>query len=53
MEFLPTRTDINIGEQWLISMGDAAEKTDINIQYCMSLPRHMLQALQIPHVTHT
>jgi hypothetical protein len=53
IDFLPTRTDINLGEQWLTSMGSAAEKTGINIQYCMSLPRHILQALQIPRVTHS
>ncbi|CAF3564069.1 unnamed protein product [Rotaria socialis] len=52
IDFLPTRTDINLGEQWLMSMGAAAEQFGINIQYCMSLPRHILQALQIPRVTH-
>jgi hypothetical protein len=51
ISFLPTRTDIHIGHQWLMSMGEAAEKVGINIQYCMSLPRHILQALQIPRVT--
>jgi hypothetical protein len=34
-------------------MGEAGEKIGINIQYCMSLPRHILQALEIPRVTHT
>jgi hypothetical protein len=51
--FEPTRTDIHLGHQWLMSMGEAAEKVGINIQYCMSLPRHILTALQIPRVTHT
>jgi hypothetical protein len=51
-EFLPIRTDINLGEQWLTSMGAAAQQVGINIQYCMSFPRHFLQALQIPRVTH-
>jgi hypothetical protein len=50
--FLPTRTNIDLGEQWLTSMGAAAEQVGINIQYCMSLPRHILQAFQIPRVTH-
>jgi hypothetical protein len=53
MLFLPIRTDIHIGHQWLMSMGEAGEKLGINIQYCMSLPRHILTALQIPRVTHT
>ncbi|CAF1261231.1 unnamed protein product [Rotaria sordida] len=52
IDFLPTRVDINLGEQWLMSMGEAAKQTEMNIQYCMSLPRHILQALQIPRVTH-
>ncbi|CAM2722812.1 unnamed protein product [Rotaria socialis] len=52
IDFLPTRTDIDLGHQWLMSMGDAGEKIGINIQYCMSLPRHILTALQIPRVTH-
>jgi len=52
MEFLPTRQDINIGHQWLMSMGQSADKFDINIQYCMSQPRHILHSLHIPRVTH-
>ncbi|CAF1203111.1 unnamed protein product [Adineta steineri] len=52
IDFLPTRTDIHLGHQWLMSMGEAADKVGINIQYCMSLPRHILTALQIPRVTH-
>ena len=48
----PVITDINLGEQWLTSMGAAADEIGINIQYCMSLPRNFLQALQIPRVTH-
>jgi hypothetical protein len=52
IDFLPTRTDIHLGHQWLMSMGEAGEKIGMNIQYCMSLPRHMLTALHIPRVTH-
>ena len=51
IDFLPTRTDIHLGHQWLMSMGQAADKAGMNIQYCMSLPRHILTALQIPRVT--
>ena len=36
-----------------MSMGEAAEKLNINIQYYMSLPRHILTALQILRVTQT
>jgi hypothetical protein len=43
--FTPLYTDIDLEHQWLKSMGDAADKLDIkNIQYCMSLPRHILHA---------
>jgi hypothetical protein len=51
-DFLPLRTDINLGQRWLTSMGAAADQVGINIQYCMSLPRNLLQALEIPRVTH-
>ena len=52
-DFLPLLSDIYLGHQWLISMGEAADKLNINLQYCMSLPRHVLTALEIPRVTHT
>lgn len=52
IQFRPLRVDINLGEQWLKSMGAAADKTGLNIQYCMALPRHILQSLEIPRVTH-
>jgi hypothetical protein len=52
-DFEPLYTDIHLGHQWLMSMGDAAEKLNITIQYCMSLPRHILTALEIPRVTQT
>jgi hypothetical protein len=50
--FTPLFTDIYLGHQWLTSMGEAGEKVGMNIQYCMSLPRHILTALEIPRVTH-
>jgi len=36
---------------WLLQMGGAAFDLGINIQYCMSWPRHILQSLEIPAVT--
>jgi hypothetical protein len=50
--FTPLCTDIHLGHQWLTSMGEGAEKVGMNLQYCMSLPRHLLTALEIPRVTH-
>ncbi len=52
-EFQPLYTDIHLGHQWLMSMGEAAEQLNITLQYCMSLPRHILTALEIPRVTQT
>ncbi|CAF1238587.1 unnamed protein product [Adineta ricciae] len=51
IEFSPLLSDIQLGQQWLSSMGQAADQIGINIQYCMSLPRHILSALLIPRVT--
>ncbi|XP_071115649.1 uncharacterized protein [Haliotis cracherodii] len=44
-------TDIDLGSQWLTQMGNGAAKNGLTIQYCMSLPRHALQSLEIPVVT--
>ncbi|UJR16105.1 hypothetical protein I4U23_003017 [Adineta vaga] len=49
--FKPLHTDILLGKQWLLSMGEGAEKANVNIQYCSPYPRHALQALEIPRVT--
>ena len=34
-----------------MEMGRGAANTDVTIQYCMALPRHMLQSVEIPVVT--
>ena len=44
-------TDLNLGRQWLMQMGNAARSQDLTIQYCMSFVRHLLQAVEIPVVT--
>ncbi|CAF1685380.1 unnamed protein product, partial [Adineta ricciae] len=51
IDFLPLREDFYLGRQWLIQMGYAADLFNINLQYCMSLPRHALQSLEIQRVT--
>jgi hypothetical protein len=51
IDFIPLYTNIYLGKTWLKSMGLAANLFNINIQYCMSLPRHALQALEISRVT--
>jgi hypothetical protein len=50
-KYVPLHTDINLGRQWLMSMGEGADKANISIQYCSAFPRHALQALEIPSVT--
>jgi len=45
------RQDAQLGRQWLLQMGRAADKYGLTIQYCMSLSRHILQSLEIPAVT--
>ncbi|CAF1248650.1 unnamed protein product [Adineta steineri] len=50
-DFTPLCTDIHLGQQWLTSMGAGAEQVGMNLQYCMSLPRHILTALEVPRVT--
>ncbi|CAG5116367.1 unnamed protein product, partial [Candidula unifasciata] len=46
------QNNLTTGQRWLLQMGEAAAKFGtINIQYCMSYGRHILQALEIPAVT--
>jgi hypothetical protein len=40
------------GKKWLGAMSAAAESTNVTIQYCMALPRHILQSAAFPRVTH-
>ena len=44
-------TEFNLNNQWLTSMGDAADQVDINLHYILSYPRHFLKALEVPRVT--
>ncbi|XP_046560817.1 uncharacterized protein LOC124269827 [Haliotis rubra] len=41
-------SDIDLGRQWLHQMGNGAAKNGLTLQYCMALPRNVLQALEIP-----
>ncbi|XP_039254962.2 uncharacterized protein LOC120331863 [Styela clava] len=45
------KTNIHLGKTWLMNMGQAAEEHGLTVQYCMALPRHMLQSIEIPAVT--
>ena len=44
-------TDLFLGRQWLVDMGEAAAQLGITIQYCMAWPRHLMQTVEIPAVT--
>ena len=42
--------DLNLERDWLIQMGDGAAANGINVLYCMSYPRQMLQSVEIQNV---
>ncbi|XP_069938089.1 uncharacterized protein [Cherax quadricarinatus] len=44
-------TNLTLGATWLDNMGKAAEERSLNIQYCMSFPRHLLHSATLPAVT--
>ncbi|XP_042870833.1 uncharacterized protein LOC122252411 [Penaeus japonicus] len=44
-------TDVTLGGKWLDQMGGAALERGLNIQYCMSLTRHLLHSVSLPAVT--
>jgi hypothetical protein len=46
-----TRENITLARDWLMQMGAGAEKAGVTIQYCMSLPRFILQTLEIQAVS--
>eukprot|EP00659_Diplonema_papillatum_P007521 gene7521-11520_t len=46
-----TRSSPTVAKNWLRQMGAAARKNDVHVQYCMSLPRHILMSVEIPAVT--
>ncbi|XP_041369520.1 uncharacterized protein LOC121383515 [Gigantopelta aegis] len=50
-EMHATVTDISLGRTWLLQMGRAARNNGLTIQYCMSLPRHAMQSIEVPVVT--
>eukprot|EP01047_Picozoa_sp_COSAG01_P027782 COSAG01_NODE_1845_length_9070_cov_16.651806_1_plen_809_part_00 len=47
----PLQSEPGAGKSWLAAMAQAAEATNVTIQYCMALPRHILQSASFPRVT--
>ena len=43
-------SDFNAGKTWLLQMGAGAELDGITVQYCMSLPREILQSSEVESV---
>jgi len=46
-----TQNNVTNSRQWLVSMGKAASQLGLTIQYCMALPNHILQSVEIQSVT--
>mmetsp|Transcript_37428 Transcript_37428/g.117006 ORF Transcript_37428/g.117006 Transcript_37428/m.117006 type:complete len:541 (+) Transcript_37428:1079-2701(+) len=40
-----------LAREWLLQMGKGADKVNAAIQYCMEIPKFVLQSLEIPAVT--
>lgn len=51
MEIKPVYSELMFGRQWLMQMGEAAERQGLPLQYCMALPRNVMASLEIPAVT--
>ena len=45
-----THTNFTAAKDWLLQMGSAALNNNVTLQYCMSLPRHVLQSSAIASV---
>ena len=41
-----------VAEKWLDAMAAGARANDATVQYCMALPRHILQSTRYAEVTH-
>lgn len=46
-----TQNNVSASRLWLTSMGSAALKLNMTIQYCMPLPIHLLQSVEAQAVT--
>lgn len=46
-----TLENVTVARRWLMDMGKGAMQNNLPIQYCMPLAKHLLQTVEIPHVT--
>ena len=44
--------EMGAAKAWLAAMAAGAESENVTVQYCMALPRHILQSASFPRVTH-
>jgi hypothetical protein len=51
MDMVATQNNVTNSRNWLKYMNDAAAKLDVTIQYCMALPNHLMQSVELPAVT--
>ena len=45
-----THTDFSLARNWLLQMGKGAALANVTVQYCMTLPREVLQSSEIAAV---
>ena len=45
-----THTNFTAARDWLTQMGAGAREAGVTLQYCMSLPRHVLQSSEVESV---
>ena len=43
-----TQHSPTLGRDWLLMMGEGAEKANVTVQYCMTMARMVLQSAEIP-----
>ena len=46
------QSELGLAKAWLSAMSHGAQATNVTLQYCMALPRHILQSASFPRVTH-
>ena len=46
------QSQVGLAKAWLAAMAHGAQVTNATLQYCMALPRHILQSASFQRVTH-
>jgi len=48
--FKGLQTNITMGKSWLHQMGSGAQRSGVDVQYCMPYPRYLMSSVEIPNV---